>query len=303
MASPPLTKVLMCTSTSCLSCRRTFHIHCVPCQTPCVQGVKRTKLGLREFIRLGDLTQEIDVAKGEAVRGATRCACGRLAADLPCVSAGHLLKGSIHWRGQAHVTWLCSQVSHQSGVWPGFSWMLMQSTCGLCVWVSQTNSVEFSVAGISFMRGGLHIRASFVPESPSRVNITFQEATLVSGQNSMSIALLAAHSCCALWRCLLQHMMQQTSPHGSLQTMLTALACDDKGTTSLHSVVPNPSRLHAHGTSMWNSINQLILIATALDWPIQTDRCDVAAHCRSRHSSRSSLRPTMTYCCPSSTHK
>lgn len=46
---------------------------------------------------------------------------------------------------------------------------------------AQSNSVEFSVAGLSMVRGGLTIRATFSPASPQRVDIQFQEATLVSG--------------------------------------------------------------------------------------------------------------------------
>lgn len=34
----------------------------------CIQGVKRTKLGLREFVRLGDFIQSIDTTKSLAVR-------------------------------------------------------------------------------------------------------------------------------------------------------------------------------------------------------------------------------------------
>lgn len=34
----------------------------------CPQGVKRTKLGLREFVKLGDFIQDIDPATGLAVR-------------------------------------------------------------------------------------------------------------------------------------------------------------------------------------------------------------------------------------------
>ncbi|GFH13369.1 PAP_fibrillin domain-containing protein, partial [Haematococcus lacustris] len=43
-----------------------------------ITGVKRTKLGLREFIRLGDFVQEIDAVHAEAVGG---FASGRLKAQ------------------------------------------------------------------------------------------------------------------------------------------------------------------------------------------------------------------------------
>ncbi len=43
------------------------------CACVCVsQGVKRTKLGLREFIKLGDFTQIIDTDRKEAVSTGTR---------------------------------------------------------------------------------------------------------------------------------------------------------------------------------------------------------------------------------------
>lgn len=38
-----------------------------PC--PAAQGVKRTKLGLRDFIKLGEFVQTIDTANSLAVRG------------------------------------------------------------------------------------------------------------------------------------------------------------------------------------------------------------------------------------------
>jgi len=77
--------------------------------TIAITGARKTKLGLREFIKLGDFTQTIDTAASLAI-----------------------------------------------------------------------NEVQFKVAGLGTFGGALTITASYAVVSPQRVDITFQEAKLVS---------------------------------------------------------------------------------------------------------------------------
>ncbi|KXZ56946.1 hypothetical protein GPECTOR_1g853 [Gonium pectorale] len=76
-----------------------------------ITGVKRTKLGLREFVRLGEFTQHIDAANSLAV-----------------------------------------------------------------------NRIEFSVTGLSALRGSLTIRAQYEVVSDARVGITYLDSALVPAQ-------------------------------------------------------------------------------------------------------------------------
>lgn len=46
----------------------------------------------------------------------------------------------------------------------------------------QVNSIGFSVTGLSMVQGGLTIKAKYQPSTPTKVDIAFQEATLVSGE-------------------------------------------------------------------------------------------------------------------------
>lgn len=55
--------------------------------TCCTQGVKRTKLGLREFIRLGDFIQQIDTQRSLAVRWAVARAAFSTATSPPAACA------------------------------------------------------------------------------------------------------------------------------------------------------------------------------------------------------------------------
>ncbi len=54
---------------------------------------------------------------------------------------------------------------------------------------AQVNVVDFSVAGLSMVKGALTITAAYTPSSPQRVDITFKEATLV-GEGVMGPAKL-----------------------------------------------------------------------------------------------------------------
>ena len=82
-----------------------------------MQGRKRTKLGLREFITLGEFTQSIDTERQLAV-----------------------------------------------------------------------NRVAFSVAGLGMLRGALTIEASYSVVSPTRVDIKFESASLVSCSSARGAA-------------------------------------------------------------------------------------------------------------------
>lgn len=61
----------------------------------------------------------------------------------------------------------------------------------------QINVVEFSVSGLSMVKGALTITASYSPESPKRVAITFKEATLVSCTGGCTVAVHAVFLCSA----------------------------------------------------------------------------------------------------------
>lgn len=109
------------------------------------QGSRRTKLGLREIISLGDFVQSIDTKQSHAVRA------------VLCTT---LLNQQLL---QQHYVSSIMSAAHPSTV-------------------AQVNKVHFSARGLALLEGALTITASYEPASPTRVNIAFQSANLVRSQ-------------------------------------------------------------------------------------------------------------------------
>jgi hypothetical protein len=123
--------------------------------------VKKTKLGLREFIKLGAFQQTINTRSNTAVRAALVVSCGR--------ALQHTLR---------------------HGPSLGVAAMRARFTRYVCVCrrrrrrrrrrhCLQLNVVHFRVAGFGLFSGTLTIKASYAVESARRVAIRFVESSLV----------------------------------------------------------------------------------------------------------------------------
>ena len=102
------------------------------CVCGCIQGVKRTKLGLREFVRLGDFIQSIDTTKSLAVRRFSQMP-GRNGLGNCLYEPSMVISGNIH-------------EVHSHAVMPP---------------INQVNKVGFSVTGLGLIKGSLTITASY----------------------------------------------------------------------------------------------------------------------------------------------
>jgi hypothetical protein len=139
----------------------------LPTPNAAPQGVKKTKLGLREFVKLGDFLQRIDTEAHTAVRarapqprparGRERAVCGL--GLLPCLFVKPAAPATV-----PPLLTRCTRVHHPP------------------LPPRQSNEVTFSVAGISKFGGQLSITAAYAPSPPphdgARVDITFQRALL-----------------------------------------------------------------------------------------------------------------------------
>jgi hypothetical protein len=134
------------------------------CVSP-LQGVKKTKLGLREFVKLGDFQQIIDTQQQQAV-SATH-------ANVLCQYHNtHLTR-----QQQAYLHQLSQPVCAVCNC--ALTCMCTAAVYCCCV-LLQLNVVYFKVAGLGLMTGNLSIKASYAVESEQRVSIKFIESTLVS---------------------------------------------------------------------------------------------------------------------------
>jgi hypothetical protein len=177
----------------CLLCPSgavTARIPLAACPPPPPQGARKTKLGLREFVQLGDFTQRINTATSTAVRGLRRLHL-RLPQHLrrgggavaAAAAAACDASSAARLRGSCLPCPACSQRSAAlrtgSGGWcAGAHGMATRDPIPRRL---QENVVDFSVVGLGTLSGSLTVKAAYTPQTDSRVGIQFLESTLVRG--------------------------------------------------------------------------------------------------------------------------